>query len=290
MRDLYRRLGIAPGAAFHDIQEATAGTQDPNLKAAALEVLLQPERRRAYDRLHSALTDIGYLRAHLGATNIGFGMGNEYTDFRFKLTPSPPDASKPSVPPFRQPRSIGEINVPNRVAWSLGIILFIVLVAMSISESKKREPLQRPPPAQLASTVAQPAQSPTSLKVQPLPETGAGQTSGVSPALNYIEVKTRGDRHTLLKVEGHLTGEIVALQFIRAGESLKIGLQLGTYVLKTATGRQWYGDEHLFGVETTYSMPNDTFLLTQQGEYWEVELVPQQGGNLSERSISAADF
>lgn len=103
-------------------------------------------------------------------------------------------------------------------------------------------------------------------------------------------MKTRqGGRHTLIKVEA-LGGNEVTRAFIRSGGTYTIDLPQGIYVLKTASGTTWYGPQYLFGPETSYSRPDDTFPLNQPGEQWTVELIEQVGGNLRDRPISAKDF
>ena len=127
------------------------------------------------------------------------------------------------------------------------------------------------------------------LRQHPLPETGSGKTLVKAGKDNWIQIKTSGAHHTLVKVE-RPDGQLVATRFIRAADKLRIYLPLGTYVLKTATGRQWYGEEDRFGPEGHFSKPNDTFPLNEPGQYWEVELILQEGGNLSQSTISEAEF
>ena len=105
----------------------------------------------------------------------------------------------------------------------------------------------------------------------------------------------RNRRSHLTEMTGHaLPKSAVTMgrntHFIRATEKLRIYLPLGTYVLKTTTGRQWYGDQVRFGPDASFSRPNETFPLNKPGEYWEVELILQEGGNLSQSAISEAEF
>lgn len=147
------------------------------------------------------------------------------------------------------------------------------------SPSSAAQPLARAtPPAPVFSAPA-----------KPLPPTGPlGISSGNTE--NFIEIHTRADgSHTLVKIED-LSGNVVSEGFIRDGGRIKLYVPLGTYVMKTASGTTWFGQSHLFGPDTQYSKPDDTFPLTQNGEYWTVELIPQTGGNMRDRRISAAEF
>jgi hypothetical protein len=93
----------------------------------------------------------------------------------------------------------------------------------------------------------------------------------------------------VVKIED-LYGNVAAEGFIRGGGRLKLYVPLGTYVIKTASGMKWFGWERLFGPDTRYSRPDDTFPLSQPGEYWTVELIPQARGNIQDRAISASEF
>jgi hypothetical protein len=65
MQDLYRRLGVSPASTEAEIQRALTRQRDLTLARDAKAVLLRPERRRAYDRLHPRLVRIAQLQARL---------------------------------------------------------------------------------------------------------------------------------------------------------------------------------------------------------------------------------
>jgi len=193
-------------------------------------------------------------------------------------------ASRPSLPVSQTKPT----NTTGIVVVSLIAVVIVIAVIDSMSGSTSRS---RTPPLYTPSAVARtPPPAPVfSAPAQPLPQTGAlSGSSGYSE--NFIEIQTRADgTHTLVKIED-LYGNVVSEGFIRDGGGLRLYVPLGTYVMKTASGTTWFGRDHLFGPDTQYSKPDDTFPLSERGEYWTVELIPQTGGNMQDRRISASEF
>lgn len=305
MIDFYERLGVPFGTDGDALLSAISRLRqiDNAMANRAAAILLTPSRRKGYDRLWVALTRIGIARARAGLKDAPFGSRPEYSEFRFATrkhaAPQPSvdtDASGEMVssPPWR--KAVG-------YAASLALMALAIWAIFFDTRNSRRPPLQRPtdvpvtivsaPPAvpvrKTSDQVAASQPEAPKLTIQPLPKTGAGKTLVATAKDNWIQIKTSGDHHTLVKVE-QTSGQLVASRFIRASDSYRIYLPLGDYVLKTATGRQWFGDEARFGPDTVYSKPNDTFPLNKPGEYWEVELILQQHGNLTQRSISEAEF
>jgi hypothetical protein len=97
MRNLYSRLGIPATSSQEQIKAAIAACGNPSLKADAEEVLLKDMHRLAYDRLHTTLTDIGYLRAALGLNYSDNWHGEEANDYTVSVTQhSNKETGKPS--------------------------------------------------------------------------------------------------------------------------------------------------------------------------------------------------
>lgn len=306
MIDFYGRLGIDIFATETQLRSAIAmlRSKDRSMADRAEAILLSPARRRAYDRLWHALTRIGQARAIGGLSHAPFGGRPEYAEFRFKA----PQNAEADQSPAPSGGSISALNL--RTVASMGALAFIGYMILTnvgymLLENEDRAPVQKAPNIELStpsSAYAPTAPEPWEIAaqqlrekvevahpVQPLPKTGWGPATGVADRDSWIDIKTSGEHHTLVRIE-NLSGKRVALRFIRATESLRIYLPLGTYVMKTATGRQWYGLEYRFGHETSYGKPDDTFPLNERGEYWTVELIPQQDGNLRERKISEQEF
>jgi sugar lactone lactonase YvrE len=65
MRNLYARLNISPDASQSDIEDALKVLPDPALESDAAAALMNPRRRREYDRLNNLLESISILRSEL---------------------------------------------------------------------------------------------------------------------------------------------------------------------------------------------------------------------------------
>ena len=95
------------------------------------------------------------------------------------------------------------------------------------------------------------------------------------------------------KIEDYYTGQSILTVFVRGGESIDIEVPLGTYKLKYAVGKTWYGPDYLFGPETSYSKADEKFLFSRVGNNisgYTVELYLQRDGNLQVSNISASNF
>lgn len=81
MRNLYSKLNIDPSASADEIRSAINSCSNASLRADASKILLNPERREAYDSLNSVLIDIGYLRAELGLSHTDNWQGEEASEY-----------------------------------------------------------------------------------------------------------------------------------------------------------------------------------------------------------------
>ena len=80
MKDLYKRLNVPDGATDEQIRRRLpAATAE--LRAAADTILLEPRRRRVYDRNRQLLVTIGRLRFDLGLNYTGFWSRRQFKDF-----------------------------------------------------------------------------------------------------------------------------------------------------------------------------------------------------------------
>lgn len=109
-----------------------------------------------------------------------------------------------------------------------------------------------------------------------------------------FEVTTRaGGGHIFMKVVDTSSDLAIVTAFVRAGATLRVDMPLGNYRLRYASGGRWYGTEHLFGAETSYSEADQTMRLWSDGlqtHGYSIELIPRAGGNLRERRIAPGNF
>ncbi len=109
-----------------------------------------------------------------------------------------------------------------------------------------------------------------------------------------LEIRTsRNTGDYLIKLENSTNGKEEMSFFVRGGQVANVNVPLGSYNLKYVNGRAWYGRECLFGIHTTYSKAGETFIFEKYKNSVTaitVELILQQGGNLSTKKIAKQDW
>ena len=76
--------------------------------------------------------------------------------------------------------------------------------------------------------------------------------------------------------------------YVRAGDTVTIGVPAEYLYVYFASGDTWYGKSRLFGDETYYSMDDEVLDFTEYT--WEYTLYPVSSGNFSETPIDPDDF
>lgn len=100
MKDLYKRLNVPEGATEAQIRQRLPAAS-AEVRAAAEMILLEPRRRRVYDRNRQLLVTIAQLRFELGLNFTRFWSRREFKDFWrtpvpvFSSTAIPQGTSKP---------------------------------------------------------------------------------------------------------------------------------------------------------------------------------------------------
>ena len=130
MKDLYAHLQIAPTADESVIREAAANAASA-IRADAEAVLLNPRRKKSYDRNRNLLHTIAELRLHLGLTYTRFWARSELREFWQQPTPV---TQKPGrrvdamliAGAFRGAARRGRQHAPNRGSWILAVGLVVV--------------------------------------------------------------------------------------------------------------------------------------------------------------------
>lgn len=128
---------------------------------------------------------------------------------------------------------------------------------------------------------------------QPLPPNGRLQTFTTAQRLAPLEIKGGQGSHYLVKLVDAFTAAPVLTVFVHSGSSVKIDVPLGTFELRFASGRKWYGDDYLFGPDTVYSKAETTFTFEAVGDEvrgFTVTLYQVPHGNLSVSRITPTEF
>ena len=178
------------------------------------------------------------------------------------------------------------------------IVIFIIIfigVILSIfekySKSNNNHAKNQPPTEKTVASQQNPA---FSQPTQPLPQTGDNNAlfiNGVAPL--RIKTSTNGGYHYFVKVVNIANHRELGSYFIRSGEVLEIEVPVGTYEIRYASGKQWYGIDYLFGPETTYSKADRNFTFGFDGYQYNgytIELIMQQNGNLRTSGIPPSQW
>jgi len=99
--------------------------------------------------------------------------------------------------------------------------------------------------------------------------------------------------HYYVKIVDWYTDRLVQTIFIRAGQTVKTKVPLGSYKIKYAMGKTWYGEIHRFGPSTGYSEADRRLDFKEVDDgIWghTLELFLQRDGNLHTSQISADQF
>lgn len=124
---------------------------------------------------------------------------------------------------------------------------------------------------------------------QPLPASGRVRMFRSDIRNSPFEIKSYNGANYLLKLVDLYTKEAVMTVFVRGGTTTEVDVPSGTFEIRYASGTTWYGDDLLFGPETTCSKANQSFSFVP-GTGFTITLYKVQNGNLTTSSISPAEF
>ena len=130
----------------------------------------------------------------------------------------------------------------------------------------------------------------------PLPLNGDEETFHNQAEVAPLQIKTpvnSVEHHHFIKIVPAYAENTVKTIFIRSGNTINTKMPLGSYKIKYATGKTWYGTEHLFGPETIYSEADKTFIFARKENGYSgftIELILQQFGNLRTQRIPKSDW
>lgn len=96
----------------------------------------------------------------------------------------------------------------------------------------------------------------------------------------------------LVKLVDRRSGISVIEVFVGGGRTAEITVPLGSYTMKYATFRDWYGGQS-FGPEASFHKSDDEFVFSQNADSisgHSVELIKQRFGNLETRAIAREEF
>lgn len=128
----------------------------------------------------------------------------------------------------------------------------------------------------------------------PRPMSGLySQNLNQQQAIAPLEIQSQPGSDYFVKVTNQSTGEDVSTIYIRGGENASITVPLGTYEIKYASGENWYGEDKLFGKDTTYSKADELFTFSDTGYQitgYTITLYTVVDGNLQTVGIDPSQF
>lgn len=102
-----------------------------------------------------------------------------------------------------------------------------------------------------------------------------------------ITISASGGESCVVKLKN--ANGITRLSFyVRAGDTVTIGVPDEYLYVYFASGDTWYGTERLFGNDTSYSMDDELVDFTKYS--WKYTLYPVSSGNFSQTPINASQF
>ena len=113
--------------------------------------------------------------------------------------------------------------------------------------------------------------------------------TGVAP----LGIKTQAGHNYFVKVVEFGSDQAVLTAYVEGGRYFETTLPLGSYELRYASGEVWYGTDHHFGPETTYSKADQILNFTFDGYQYSgamIELILQADGNLRTVDIDNSQF
>lgn len=144
------------------------------------------------------------------------------------------------------------------------------------------------PPVLTAATAPPPAP-----KILTPPATGHIWVHSGTSRIAPFSIAAGSDENYFVKLVKVSTGRSVLDVFVRSGDTAEIRVPLGTYELRYASGKQWYGRKLLFGSSTVYSKADREFTFNVEGNVingHRITLYTVPNGNLSTQHIQPAEF
>jgi hypothetical protein len=291
MIDYYKELGI-PAYSDEMAIRASLASHNSGNKEAIEFILLNSSRKNTYDNTHRQLTKIGKLRDNAGLISTW---------------------DKQKYRAFIPSKTIFE----HTVGWILGFIkgvwevIFAVVLSLAIrllpialilgliwgffawNEYSTRDERES---ATKARKLAEEQKLADYESIHPrlaLPYTGILRKS-YSQGYAPLEIRTRSaESNYYIKLISIDSGYTIMTAFIRSGQTLSITVPLGTYDIRYATGKLWYGETELFGEKTSRNRADDTFVFERTHSGYRghtIELFLQAQGNLRTERMNEQSF
>lgn len=286
MKDLYKQLGIHPHSDIEAVRKRlrdNPGTANP---ATVEAILLNPNRKRVYDRAHTTATRIGLLEA-----NLKLPIEDSTSEFRPAYPNTPSELAlfaRPTSQPKQQSNSctIGCLVL-------LGLLGLFAVVSSITSVSNYSQTQSQTTVSNSTPMVATP--TPFNHPLVAFPNNGAYVTytnkAMGAPLKITTEPQEPGDYYC--KLINATTGRTEMVLFVRGGMTAEFQVPLGRYKLKYAYGYPWYGPKYLFGPSTICVKADELIQFSIVGDQYQghsIELYKRPNGNFETENIPMSEF
>lgn len=125
------------------------------------------------------------------------------------------------------------------------------------------------------------------------PATGEVRRLNSETGIAPLEISSSSGADYVVKLTDADSGADALTIFVHGGQTEKVDVPLGKYIVKYASGEKWYGYKHLFGPSTHYSKADQTFTFSKSGYQvngYSITLYKVKDGNLRTSQISSKDF
>lgn len=121
------------------------------------------------------------------------------------------------------------------------------------------------------------------------PEGGQLFVGDIDPNGNELTIITPDDRSYVVQIKD-INGNIEQCFFAAAGEITTTIVSKGYYYVSFASGNKWYGEEHLFGKNTSYIKDDKGLDFRKDGATCTYTLSPVKDGNFKGVPIDESEF
>lgn len=134
---------------------------------------------------------------------------------------------------------------------------------------------------------------------RPTPQSGRFDSSLPSLRFNSpvglpgLRIHATTEANVFIKLSDWTSGAPAFSIFVRAGETVDVKVPFGTYRVRMASGKTWYGEKIRFGPDTTYTQIDESLTFSIDGDRLsghELQLSRVRNGNLHPSSINPDQF
>ena len=129
--------------------------------------------------------------------------------------------------------------------------------------------------------------------IMTMPYSGKEQKFVNNESIAPLTIQTSAGANYLVKIVDYYSKSPIMTIFIKGGDTIRTKVPLGTFEIRYASGEQWYGYQHLFGDDTSYSKADQAFEFRNTGYQitgYTLTLYRVSNGNLRTSYMNPSEF